>query len=81
MVCSLNCPHNIILTKKHIDNQHKIIIVKNILHGKTKLSMMLVILDLKRVFETQNNCASYNDWFFFNLAITQEFISKIDVIH
>jgi len=67
--------------KKHIDNKHKVIIAKYILHVKTKLSMMVVILDLKKVFETQNNYVSYHNWFFFNLTTTQEFISNIDVIH
>jgi len=47
--------------KKHIDNKHKVIIAKYILHVKTKLSMMVVILDLKKVFETQNNYVSYHN--------------------
>jgi hypothetical protein len=75
----LNSPHNIILMKKHINHKHKVIIAKYVLH--LKLSMMLMILDLKKVFETQNNYVSFHSWFFFNLATTQECISNIDVIH
>jgi hypothetical protein len=77
----LNRPRNIFLMKNHMDNKHEVIIAKYILHVKTKLSMTLLILDLKSVFETHNNYASYHNWIFFNLAITEEFISNMYVIH
>jgi hypothetical protein len=44
--------------KKHINHKHKVIIAKYVLH--LKLSMMLMILDLKKVFETQNNYVSFH---------------------
>jgi hypothetical protein len=52
MAWSLKPPTQHHSHEKHIDNKCKIIIAKYILHVKTKLSMMLVTLDLNRIFET-----------------------------